>query len=173
LPTMQAIARRTRQSCHVSIAESGRVLVIAHVEAPGTLSLSVRTGSVVGLLNTASGQVLLAFRGLEERTRLIEDHALLSGEPLVSHAEWTAVIDAVARDGYACSPSQQMRGVTNIGCPLWGRNGQVVAAIVMPYMEGLGQQRGPSLEEAREILREGAMEISRALGYQPPVERAG
>ena len=63
LPAMQAIVRQTLQSCHVSIADSGRVLVIAHVEAPGTVSLSVRTGSVVNLFTTASGQILLAFSG--------------------------------------------------------------------------------------------------------------
>jgi DNA-binding IclR family transcriptional regulator len=169
LPTMQVIARRTHQSCHVSVLAGGRVLVIAHVDAPGTLSLSVRTGSVVGLLDTASGQVLLAFRQPEERMRLVEDYALLSGEPRISHhAGWTAAIESVAHDGYASSPSQQVRGVTNIGYPVWGRNGPVVAALAMPYMESISPQRGPSLDEAREILGEGAVEISRTLGYQVP-----
>ena len=168
LPTMQAIVRRARQSCHVSVVESGRVLVIAHVEAPGTLSLSVRTGSVVNLFTTASGQILLAFRSVEERLRLVEDHILLFGEPPVSETEWIAAIETVAREGFACSPSHQTLGVTDIGCPLWDRNGLCVGALVVPYLECRGIQRGPSVEGVLDMLKTGAEELSRALGYQAP-----
>ncbi|MDE2394675.1 MAG: IclR family transcriptional regulator [Burkholderiales bacterium] len=168
LPTMQLLSRRARQSCHLSIVESGRVLVIAHVEAPGTLSLIVRTGSVVGLFNTSSGHVFLAFRTPAERERLIEDHSLIAGESPAGRGNWQSAVEQVARDGYACSPSEQLRGVTNLACPVWGRNRHVVAALVMPYVEGLGAQRGPSLEESRAQLIEGAAAISRSLGYQLP-----
>lgn len=166
LPTMQAIVRRTHQSCHVSVVESGRVLVIAHVEAPGTLSLSVRTGSVVGLFTTASGQIMLAFRSQEERTRLVEDHTLLFGAPPVGEHEWRSAIEAVARLGHACSPSHQSLGVTDIGYPLWDRNGRCVGALVVPYLLDRGVQRGPSVDGVLAILKSGAEEVSRVLGYQ-------
>lgn len=167
LPMMQWVARQALQSCHITIVESGRVMVIAQVEAPGHLTFGVRTGSIVGLFNTASGQVHLAFLPAEERRRLIEDYTLMAGESEVSRTAWETAVDKVTVDGYACSLSQQVRGVTNIGYPLWGGNGHVVAALVMPYMEGIGAQRGPTLEEARDILAEGSAEISRSLGYQP------
>lgn len=172
LPTMQLLSRRARQSCHLSIVESGRVLVVAHVEAPGTMSLVVRTGSVVGLFNTSSGHVFLAFRSPPERERLIEDHSLIAGEPAAGRGGWQAQVQKVERDGYACSPSEQLRGVTNIACPIWGRNRHVVAALVMPYVEGLGAQRGPTLEESRALLIEGAAAVSRSLGYQLPFGEA-
>lgn len=168
LPVMQAVARRAHQSCHVSMVANGRVLVLAHVEAPGNLSLSVRTGSVVNLFTTASGHIMLAFRTPEERTRLVEDHTLLFGEPPVGQAEWQAAIEAVARNGYACSSSHQTRGVTDIGYPLWDRNGVCAGALVIPYLEDRSVQRGPTVDGVREILRHGAAEVSRALGYQPP-----
>ena len=169
VPTLQAVARQAHQSCHLTIVESGRVMVIAHVDAPGVQSFNVRTGSVVGLFNTASGHVLLAFRSPEERARLIAEHALVSGESAVSKASWTAAVRAVARDGYACAPSHQIRGVTNVGAPVRGRNGEVVAALVIPYLEGMGPERGPGVDEACNIVLAGAATISRALGYQPPV----
>lgn len=165
VPTLQSVARQAHQSCHLTIVESGRVMVIAHVDAPGVQSFNVRTGSVVGLFNTTSGHVLLAFRTPEERARLIAEHAEVNGESAVSKAAWTAAVKAVARDGYACAPSHLIRGVTNIGAPVRGHNGEVVAALVIPYLEGMGPERGPGVDEARDILLAGAAEISRALGY--------
>jgi DNA-binding IclR family transcriptional regulator len=166
LPGMQLVARQTQQSCHLTIVESGRILVIAQVDAPGMLSFGVRTGSVIGLFNTASGQVLLAFRSAEEREQLLQQHAMVTGEMGVSKKRLMAEVDKVTTDGYACSPSEQVRGVTNLGCPIWGRGKQVVAAMVIPYMEGLGVQRGPSLKEARQVLCEVAADVSKALGHQ-------
>jgi DNA-binding IclR family transcriptional regulator len=128
----------------------------------------VRTGSVVGLFNTASGHVLLAFRTPEERARLIAEHAVVSGESAVSKAAWTAAVKAVAPDGYSCAPSHLIRGVTNVGTPVRGRNDEVIAALVIPYLEGAGRGRGPGVDEARDIVRAGAAEISSALGYQAP-----
>ena len=165
LPGMQALARQALQSCHLSIAEGGRILVVAQVDAPGLLSFGVRTGAVVGLFNTASGQVLLAFRSPEERERLLAQHAVRNGEASTSKKRLMAAVDKVASEGYACSPSEQVRGVTNLGCPIWDRSGQVVAALVIPYLEGLGVQRGPSLVQARKMLCETASDISKALGH--------
>jgi DNA-binding IclR family transcriptional regulator len=166
IPSMQLLARQTQQSCHITIVEGGRILVIAQVEAPGALSLGVRTGSVIGLFNTASGQVHLAFRTPQERERLLDQHAVLTGELGISRRDLSVSVDRVAREGYACAPSEQVRGVTNLGYPIWGRNGQVVAAIVIPYVEGIGSQRGPSLEEALAYLHECSILISKALGHQ-------
>lgn len=167
ISVMQKVAKLARQSCHLTIVERGRIMVIAQVEAPGNLAFGVRTGSLVGLFNTASGLIHLAFRSAAEQRRLIEDHALVAGEAGSPGPDWSVSLEQVAINGYACSPSMVVRGVTNIGYPVWGRNGEVVAALVIPYMEGIDAQRGPSLEGVIEILADGATEISRALGYQP------
>jgi DNA-binding IclR family transcriptional regulator len=172
VPTLQSVARQAHQSCHLTIIESGRVMVIAHVDAPGVQSFNVRTGSVVGLFNTASGHVLLAFRTPDERARLIADHTLVSGESAVSKAVGTSASKTVTRDAHVCAPSPLIRGVTNIGAPVRGRNGDVVAALVIPYLEGLGPERGPGVDEARGIVLAGAAEIARALGYQGPAPTA-
>jgi DNA-binding IclR family transcriptional regulator len=165
VPVMQWVTQQAQQSCHLTIVEGGRILVIAQVEAPGYLSLGVRTGSVLGLFNTASGQVQLAFRTPQERERLLEQHAILTGEVGISRRALMASVEKVARAGYACAPSEQLRGVTNLGCPVWDRNGGVVAAIVIPYVEGIGSQRGPSLEQALTYLQDASLTISKALGH--------
>ncbi|MCW5236974.1 IclR family transcriptional regulator [Verminephrobacter eiseniae] len=164
LPSMQLVAKQALQSCHLAVFEAGRILVVAQVQAPGPLSFGVRTGSVVGMFNTASGQVMLAFRSPQERERLLEQNAILTGEPGVLRGDALAGVDKVAADGFACSPSQQLRGVTNLGCPVWGSNGHVVAAVVIPFVERLDAYRGPTLEETLLILKNAAVDISKALG---------
>lgn len=166
VPCMQTLSRITRQSCHLTMLKDGRILVVAQIDAPGTLSFGVRTGAIINLLHTASGRVLLAFSRNEERSTLLDQHASLTGETDISRRDLFAELDKIAHVGHACFPSKQVRGVTNLAFPLWGRHAEVVAAIVIPYLEGLGAQRGPSIEECLTCLQEASRAISKSLGYQ-------
>lgn len=166
VPSMQSLARATRQSCHLTIVNDGRMLVVAQIDAPGTLSFGVRTGSIINLLHTASGQVILAFSNEADRLKLLDQHAMLTGENDFSRSDLWAELHKIVELGYACFPSKQVLGVTNLACPLWGRHGEVMAALVIPYLEGLGSQRGPSITESLSLLTASAVEISQALGFQ-------
>jgi uncharacterized protein (TIRG00374 family) len=42
----------------------------------------------------------------------------------------------------------------------------IAGALVVPYLENRGVQRGPTVEGVRDILKASAAEVSRALGYQ-------
>ena len=66
------------------------------------------------------------------------------------------------------SRGERRCGVTDIGDPLWDRNGGCVGALVIPYLEDRSVQRGPSVDGVREILRSGAAEVSRALCCPQP-----
>src|ERR1700747_787525 len=71
-PLMQQVANHTRQSCHLAILNSAEVVVVAQVDAPGSLGFSVRLGAKVDLLNTASGHVILAFQTEQVRAGTLE-----------------------------------------------------------------------------------------------------
>jgi len=163
---MQKLARETMQSCHLSIIENGRIIVILQVEAPGRLSFGVRVGSMVELFNTASGLILLSFRTPEERERLISEHALVFGEMGgMQRNIWEKEVDKVCKNGYSLFPSQQVRGVTNIGYPIWNSLGKVTAALVIPYLEGLGATKSISLEATRIQLGKAAEQITKNFGF--------
>lgn len=168
VPHMQSVSRITRQSCHLSIVKDGRIVVVAQVDAPGNLSFGVRTGAIIPLLDTASGHIQMAFSSHELRETLLDQYASLTGDMDFSRRDLYAELDKVAQDGYVCFPSEQVRGVTNLACPLWGRHGEVVAALVIPYLEGLGTQRGPSMQESLTCLLESSAVISKALGSACP-----
>jgi len=166
LPLMQEVASKTQQSCHLTLVENGRVLVVAQVDSPGMLNFSVRTGSVMSMFNTSSGHVLMAFRSSEERQRMIDTHVMVMGLSGPLPKNLNSLIEAVAERGYAHEPSEQVMGVTNLAFPIFDRQGHAIAAIVIPYMEGLGATKGISMEDAIAVLRQAAHTLSSRMGHQ-------
>src|ERR1700712_626768 len=71
LPEMHRFAERAEQSCHLTVYDRGNLLGIAQVDGPGPWGLSIRLGSRVGLIDTASGQVMLAFQSEGERAHML------------------------------------------------------------------------------------------------------
>jgi DNA-binding IclR family transcriptional regulator len=167
MPTMQSLARQTLQSCHISIMQAGRIIVIAHVDAPGSISVTVRTGALLNPFTAMSGRILLAFCREEQRARMIENHLLITGDIPMSLEDYNALLAPIRDQGFACAPSPKVRGVTDLGCPVWTRDGSCAGALTIPYLEDISAQHGPSLQASLELLRKAAAEISRGLGYQP------
>ena len=62
LPLLRELANRARQSCHLAVYQAGRVVVIAQVDSPERWSFGLKVGVMMGLTDTSSGHVLLAFR---------------------------------------------------------------------------------------------------------------
>ncbi len=71
---MRDLAEATRQANQLVVFDRGNPVVVAQQEAPGYWGISIRVGSRIGLLDTGSGHVLLAFRDQEERERMIAEH---------------------------------------------------------------------------------------------------
>src|ERR1700744_220636 len=80
LPLMQRFSDRAEQSCHLVVYDRGNLLVIAQVDGPGTWGMSVRLGSRVGLIDTGSGRVMLAFQSIEQRQQMLAEHTKVKGE---------------------------------------------------------------------------------------------
>ena len=72
-PLMSALAARTMQANHLAVYDRASVTVIAQMDAPGYWGMAIRVGARVGLFNTGSGHVLLAFRSAEERAAMIAE----------------------------------------------------------------------------------------------------
>ena len=72
-PLMSALATRTMQANHLAVYDRASVTVIAQMDAPSYWGIAIRVGARVGLFNTGSGHVLLAFRSAEERAVMIAE----------------------------------------------------------------------------------------------------
>lgn len=161
-PVLRRLARDTAQACHLAVYDRGRVIVVAQLDAPGYWSLAIRVGAQVGLYDTGSGHVLLAFRRDEERAAMMAEHDDVGDSP-PDGAILIERLRAVRARGFELMKSRQTQGVMNISMPVLGQDGQAVAALTCPFLvrnDGFG----PEMPEVVDLFRAAAHELSAASG---------
>ena len=174
LPLMRELVSRTLQSCHLTVFHAGRVMVVAQVDSPERWAFGLKVGALVGLTDTASGHVLLAFQDEAERARMLASHQAVEGELDLDARALRKTVDAVARQGHAQMQSRQIRGVSNIAFPVLGHAGHALAALNIPYIERIDKKVTPSIAAAKDALAETADRLSLLMGHvltEPPPAR--
>jgi DNA-binding IclR family transcriptional regulator len=154
LPLMQRFADTAEQSCHLAVYDRGNLLVIAQVDGPGTWGMSVRLGSRVGLIDTSSGRVMLAFQTPERREAMLAEHTTVKGEVTIDRDALESACATVRAQGFSKKDSQQIFGVTDLTFPLLGPAGQAIAALTCPYLRRIDEYVAPTLEATTTLLRE-------------------
>jgi DNA-binding IclR family transcriptional regulator len=157
MPELRDFARTAQQACHLAIYDRGSVVIIAQVDSPGYWGFAIRVGSHVGLFNTGSGHVLLAFASPRDRALMIDEHHLMPQETVPFDLEER--LATVKEQGYEMMRSQQTAGVLNISVPIFKPDGSVMAALTCPYLERLDTSRAPPADDALILLRAAASRI--------------
>ncbi|CAB3657704.1 IclR family transcriptional regulator [Trinickia soli] len=160
LPVMQAFAETAEQSCHLTVYDRGNLLVIAQVDGPGTWGLSIRLGSRVGLIDTASGQVMLAFQSAAERDRMLAEHTKVKGEISLAGTALASSFAMIREQGHLRKDSAQTFGVTDITFPILGPSGHAIASLTTPYMRRIDEYVAPSLDDVTTMLGTAAHKLS-------------
>ncbi len=160
LPVMDAFARHAEQSCHLGVYDRGNVLIAAQINSPSGWSFSLHRGARVGLLDTASGHVLLAFSDAAQAQRMRTEHTAVDGEVPITQTKLQATLKGIHRKGYLERDSQQSFGVVDISAPILGPHQQALAALTCPYIRRIDTHVGPDLQAARELLRQAAQALS-------------
>lgn len=157
-PLMRRFANQSAQAAHLAVYDRGHVVVVAQVDAPGYWSLAIKVGSHIGLLNTGSGHILLAFASPEERAMMLEEHDYFPHETRPPDLE--TMLETVRRRGYDARPSQQIAAVQNLSVPLLGSDGHIMAAITCPYVELLGDNALPTRDAVLDLIVKLGHELS-------------
>ena len=164
-PVMRKLVRAIEQSCHLVIYFNGRGVVIAQQDSPGERGLNVRLGATAALPNTCSGHVLLAFAEPERRREMLAEQEPCYRKLLTRTAAET-MAERVRKQGFEQLKSGQVQGVVDIGYPIFDYSGNLVAALVIPFLEYLDGSRRVTLDETKLHLKSAAATVSTALGYE-------
>ena len=164
-PLMRELVNRSLQSCHLTVFHAGRVMVVAEIDSPERWAFGLKVGAQVGLTDTASGYVLLAFQDEAGRRAMIASHHAVEGELDVNQTQLLKVVRNVAKKGYAQIRSRQIRGVANIAFPVLNSSGNAMAVLNIPYIERIDKKITPSIPAIRDMLREAAQRLSLLMGY--------
>ncbi len=160
LPVLQRVAHDTMQSCHLGVLESGRVAILAQVNAPSNIGFYVKLGSTVDMMDAASGYVILAHQTVAQRERLLEmwrkDTGRKPPRDLQEH------LKRIRAAGFDQRASYMVKGVVDISYPVFDQRGGALGALTIPYIEHVGSGMGRG--KVAEVLRAAAAEITGQLG---------
>ena len=160
LPVMDDFACRAEQSCHMGVYDRGNVLIAAQINSPRGWSFSVQRGARVGLLDTASGHMLLAYADADSRQRMLAEHRPLDGEVPVTDDGLAQTLAAIRAQGYVERDSAQSFGVVDISFPILAPDNTALATLTCPYIRRIDRHVGPDLAAVRACLREASVELS-------------
>jgi DNA-binding IclR family transcriptional regulator len=160
LPVLDEFTRKAEQSCHMGVYDRGNVLIVAQINSPIGWSFSVPRGTRVGLVDTASGHLLLAYADSENYKRMLAEHLPTDGEVKMTLDQLNATLDNVRSQGYIERSSAQSYGVTDISFPIFGPNKTALATLTCPYIRRIDQHLCPDIHAVRETLRSAAASLS-------------
>lgn len=159
-PVMFGLSATVNQSCHLVIRAQDRGIVVHRQESPAAVGFAIRLGTAVDLAVSCSGHVLLAFTP-EARRREILTALLGEGAALRSALRR---MEMVREQGFEMQPSARTNGVTDVSYPVFGFDGQVAAAMTIPFLVMIDGSQLTDLEQTRHALRDAAARLSAELG---------
>jgi DNA-binding IclR family transcriptional regulator len=164
-PVMHDLSTRINQSCHLVVRSGTQGLVILRQENQKRhANLSVRLGATISLLKSCSGHVLLAHLGDDEFEYFRQ---ALSRPERVALAKLARSLGRIRKRGYEIQRSTITAGVTDLGAPIRGFDGAVIAAVTVPYLHALDDSLPTTVEQTRRLLEESTRRISQSLGWSP------
>src|SRR5580700_6666490 len=159
-PLLQEVANHTGQSCHLAMLSDAAIIVVAQVDAPGSMGFSLRLGAQVDLFDTASGHVILAFQSLAARQRSLAAWQRRSRRPIPAGLE--KHLAAIRAHGHEEMRSYQVYGVLNISYPVFNQHGEAIAAISVPFIERVGDRLEP--KQIKERLQSASQRLTAGIG---------
>ncbi|MDO8320593.1 IclR family transcriptional regulator [Rhodoferax sp.] len=166
LPIMDDFARKAEQSCHMGVYDRGNVLICAQINSPRGWSFSVQRGARVGLLDTASGHVLLTFCDPGSYQRMRAEHIPVNDEVPVREEGLVQILAAIRECGYLERDSAQTFGVVDVSVPILGPDNTALATLTCPYIRSITCHVGPDLAQVRALLQSAAQTLSLTHGMQ-------
>jgi DNA-binding IclR family transcriptional regulator len=161
-PIMQRLANDLDQSCHLTVYNQGKQVVLAKVDTPSGMGFSVRMGSELDVLISASGRVLLAFQ--DEETMKLRIAESLERKPEQANTQIEATLTTIRNAGFESIPSVQVRGLYAISFPILDTQGHAIAALSVPYAERIDQNQRKSVPDVTKALGTASHLLSQRVG---------
>ena len=166
LPVLTTLRHRTGEMVHVAVLDHLEVVYVERLESHQLLPVFRKVGHRLPAHLTSSGKVLLAGLAPAELERR------LAGQPLVA---WTrrsitdpdrlrAELAVVRARGWAANLEEGQPGITSVGAPILGPDGDPMAAVSV--VAASARMRGNTFAQAAALVVEAARVISARMGYR-------
>ena len=156
-PLLHKLADATCQSCHLSVESGGRMVVIARVESPREVGLSVRVGSYAKLHERGSGKVSLAWMNELKREAL---YKAFTDDQNFEADRLDEELQDITRKGFYRGKSGIIEGAEDLSSPIFMGAGSIaIAVLTMPCL--ISDEKGVlSQLECLDLVRKTADKLS-------------
>ncbi len=131
-PYLKQLSQSTNETANLAILEGKEVIYLDTIESTEILRTEIMAGTRTPAHCTALGKVLLSFisnREFESLYKSDEPLSSLTSKSISSLEELKKHLKKVKEQGYAIDREEYKIGVNCIGVPIFGRNGEAIAAI--------------------------------------------
>lgn len=161
-PVMEDLARVLRCLVKLSVLDDGAALVVAIADSPETYSVTTQVGRRLPLHAGAASKVLAAFLDEAAAARLLSSPLpAFTPATITEPPALAAALADVRREGFATDAGEFAAGIHAIAVPVFGPEAQCLAALSIPFLEGVSAARE---QEIRRGLLRGAQAIAARLG---------
>jgi DNA-binding IclR family transcriptional regulator len=115
---MRDLARSLRQSCHISVLNRGKLLVLVEYGSPEKVRLSIAAGSSFPATRTASGRLLLARLPEGDRQQFLEREPEYRRRSAVEKKRLHSTIGRIRKAGYSSAEDETYIGLRDIAVPV-------------------------------------------------------
>ena len=142
---MQDLARELQESCHLSVIERNRLLVLAEATSPSKVKISVSVGATFPLVSTVSGRLLLSVMTDEAIERNLEETSDFAELTADEHELFWQRINETREIGISSATSETFVGLQDtavlIGSPSLGMTA-ALAVTQLTASKNRGTQNG-------------------------------
>ena len=173
LPYLRELNHQTRETIHLTVRHGLSAVYVEKLDSPEPLRIHSRIGAAVPLYCTAVGKVMLAYMPEEEQERILPEIAIkrLTANTVGNLQELKTELYRVRKNGYACDLEEHEMHIRCMAAPIWDHNCTVQSSvsITAPVV----RMPVTRLRQLAPLIQSAGLQISRELGYQPPVPSSG
>lgn len=172
-PIMRRLADQADESVNLALPDGSQAVYVEVAECKKTVRTFAHIGGRVPLYCTGVGKALMSAMTTQEVRRIVRQSGLRAHTPSTI-TKLEVLLDEIARGqdlGFVLDREEYEPGVRCAAAPVRDHSGRVRAAISIS---------GPAFRVTENqlltmgaLVRQGAEELSRALGYQPAPRRGG
>lgn len=154
---MQVLTAEVRESCHLSILDRERLLVLVQEQSPEPVRISIEVGGRFDPVRTASGRLLLAHLKEEERAAYF-----VGAEGRAKLEAASPVFEKILRSGVSTAESETIEGVRDVAVLVGDPAKGACAALAITRLLRHGERPDDTALIAE--MRKAAQQINQTLG---------
>ena len=148
-PVLDRLADETGESVKLSVIDSNSLLVIAVAQSRREHALTVVQGQRIPVHVSAAGKLLLANMPEAERKAWLKAPLpALTPNTITDPKRLARQLTTIRRLGWSKDQSEQSTSINAVAAPVIDRDGKTIAAISVPYLFGMPEERVTSIRDA-------------------------